>query len=348
MQEEKKKEDIAKEEDSLKKENEEIQEVEKEKEEIEGAKAFEMKERKPHEEVVEVVDASKILIESVEKEIQEAMNKLNEDIAKLEELEEEVLTTTLKEADELLKSVGYEESLADVNIAHPVFEYDKKDALPQIKRPSSGKFSAFVLGLLGGALTAGAIGYAAMSKLNMALDKLPTKEQIAEILKWVSQQVGAGANETVGGAVVGAAAFVVFLIIYKIKVSMKVRKNIKLAEEIKEEAYKHKSKREERKEEILKTDELINKTRDVLDKLNVLLQEYNAKIKRILHFEKGKSFDELHEKSKNDIEDAFNLAREIKLIIVTPESSNGELNPESLEVLKNSEILLNKMIQKLY
>ncbi len=313
-----------------------------------ASKSFQTKGKKPHEEVVEIVDASKVLVESVEKEIKEAMERLNEDIDKLEKLEEEVLNTTLKETDELLKELGYEEDLSNVEIPTSSFEYDKKDSLPQIKKPSSGKFSAFVWGILGGVLTAGTIGYFAMNKLNIPLDKIPNKEQIIEILKWVSQQVGASPNESVGAAVVGGASLIVFLIIYKLKVSLTISKNIRLAEEIKEEAFKHKSKREERKEEILKTDEHVSRTREILNDLNVLLKEYNAKLRRILHFEKEKGFNELHEKSKNDIEDAFNIAKEIKLIIITPESSNGELNPESLEVLKNSEILLNRMIQKLY
>ncbi len=337
------------------KEVREVQESEninENKEEIQNSemvsKPSEVKSKKPHEEVVEIVDASKVLVESVEKEIKEAMERLNEDIDRLEKLEEEVLNTTLKETDELLKELGYEEDLSNVEIPTPSFEYDKKDSLPQIKRPSSGKFSAFVWGILGGALTAGTIGYFAMNKLNIPVDKLPNKEQITEILKWVSEQIGAAPNESIGAAVVGGASLIVFLIIYKLKVSLTANKNIKLAEEIKEKAFEHKSKREERKDEILKTDEHVNKTREILNDLNVLLKEYNAKLKRILHFEKEKGFNELHEKSKNDIEDAFNIAKEIKLIIITPESSNGELNPESLEVLKNSEILLNRMIQKLY
>ena len=312
------------------------------------SQAFSAKEKKAHDEIVEIVDASRILVENVEKEIKEAMDQLNEDIRKLEEVEEEVLSTTLKEAEELFKEVGYEEDLANVEIPHPSFEYDKKDALPPIKRPSSGKFSAFILGLLGGVATAAGIGYFAMENLKIPTNAIPNKDQITEILKWVGEQIGAGANETIGAAVVGIAAFIVFLIIYKIKVSLTASKNVKLAETIKNEAYKHKSKREERKEEIIATDEHVNKARELLENLNVLLQEYNAKLKRILHFEGKKDYNELHEKSKNDIEDAFNIAKEIKLIIVTPESQNGEINPESLEVVQNAQTILNRMIQKLY
>ncbi len=307
-----------------------------------------MQQMEDKDEIHTLVDTSKNIVESVEREIKEEMDRLNEDLKKLSELEEEVLNTTLKTAEDLLKEVGYEEDLANVEFIPPAFEYDKKDKPPVIKEPSSGKFGAFVLGLLGGAATSGGIIYYYLQKMGIDPSTV-NKEQIIEVLKEVGKTItGTSPNEYIGGAAVGGAFLVVFIIIYKIFVAVKASRNLKLAQELHEEAHIHKSKREERKEEIRRTDEHVNKVIDVLDKLNVILQEYNAKLKRILHLEGAKNFNDYHEKSKKDIEDAYKIAREIKILIITPEATEGELNEESVDVLHQNERVLNEMLQKLY
>ena len=300
-------------------------------------------------EIHSLVDTSKSIVESVEKEIRDEMDKLNADLEKLSSLEQEVLNTTLKTAEELLREVGYEEDLSNVEFVPPAFEYDKKDKPPIIKEPSSGKFSAFILGILGGFATVGGITYYYLQKLGIDPNLLANKEQIIEILKEVGKTItGTSPNEYVGGAALGGAFLIVFLIIYKIFVAVKASRNLKLAQELHEEAHIHKSKREERKEQIKGTDEHVNRVMDVLDKLNVILEEYNAKLKRILHLEGAKNFQDYHEKSKKDIEDAYRIAREIKILIITPEAVNGELNQESIEVLRENERVLNEILQKLY
>ncbi len=310
-----------------------------------------MQQMEDKDEIHSLVDTSKSIVESVEKEIREEMDKLNADLEKLSSLEQEVLNTTLKTAEELLREVGYEEDLSNVEFVPPAFEYDKKDRPPVIKEPSSGKFSAFILGLLGGAATSGGIVYYYLNKMGVDVSSLSNlnKEQIIEVLKEVGKTItGTSPNEYIGGVAVGGAFLIVFIIIYKIFVAVKASRNLKLAQELHEEAHVHKSKREERKEEIKRTDEHVNKVIDTLDKLNVILQEYNAKLKRILHLEGAKNFNEYHEKSKKDIEDAYKIAKEIKLLIVTPEATEGELNEESVEVLHQNERVLNEILQKLY
>jgi len=302
-----------------------------------------------YEEIYTLVDSSKSIIDSVEQQIKEEMDRLDKDIKNLGELEKSILNSTLKTSEELLKEIGYEEKLSDVDFDTPSFDYDKKDRPPVVKKPGRGKFSAFLLSLVGGAAVAGGVLFFVMKKLGIDYHTLPSKEQFIEMFRWIGEFIAPSkGNEYIGALVLGVVTLLVMFVIYKIKVILSVNKNLRFAQSLREEADMHKSKREQRKEEIQRTDEHVNQTRDILDTLNVLLDEYNAKLKRILHIEGAKNFNDYHEKSKKDIEDAYMIAKEVRLIIVTPEENGGELNPDSLEVLRESENLLNSMLQKLY
>ncbi len=282
--------------------------------------------------------------------INEAYNNLSECknlvLSKLDELEEvkKKNEPIFKESEKLLKELNEPAEIV-IEIKKSVVELPEEEIL-EIKEPPSGKFKGFIAGIIGAAATVG--GWLIYFKKGIDINSLGDINFWNQFAKEVAQKLSLAPNEINGYGVIGLSAIAVGAILYKIVTYLQYKKNIKYIEELEEKSKEYCKSKEEclkRQQELI---DHIEHIKDVIEKYGVLLNEENAKLKRILFIEKPKSYDDLHSKSKAEMTQTRVLLEEIRNLIDTEISINGEVNPQSDEALRSANRIANEFLRALY
>jgi len=361
-------ESVEKEEEALsQEENEESTPVEEssvESEEKSDEKASEAEEESSHEieesdeedEVVstpsgnrpeDIVESARERVSSAEKEVQEALEAIEEKLDEFIEYEKSALAPIVDESRRIVQKVGMQDDeIGELPEPKADFTLLKEAKGLDLQSISSGKGGAFFLSLIFGAATLGGWymlatkGSGAVEGLNMAVaEKLASK---------ISTLLSLGGSAQAGMAVVVVSTLIVMWIVYSIKVGLQTSKNIEIAKEIEEKANEYCERKNECKLKVLEVADSIRDINELVRKYEVLLNEKNATLRRALYLENTPDFEELHERSKKELEHMIGFIREIETLLSIPLAKNGELNAESLEAIEETKELLEKHIHDIY
>lgn len=251
-----------------------------------------------------------------------------------------------------VKQLGYQ-STNDGSGEESTVVFEPKELLqPMVpKDVSSGKFTGFILALVGGFATAVGLVYLATEKLGITLNvaKVPSEDVMQSILAWFSTILGLHENVFIGAGVLGAAVLIVMILIYVIRVSLKARSNLHFAVKQFVEAEMYTEKKANCKAEMDKVDAHIKDTIATLKTYEVLFNEQQGKLQRIIYFEgeKEKSTD-YHDKSFFEIRETKELIRTIKDFMDTPMSEEGQLSEKSILFLQKAKDQIDKILERLY
>jgi hypothetical protein len=321
-------------------------------ERTEEAGMAEGKKLKKHEEAVLLVEKAKNLVKEAEEQMEECKLLLSNDLKGYEDAKLALKEGGMEACEELLGELGYVEE-AEEPVEEEIIVFEPKEDLEPIylRDVSSGKFTGFLMGLIGGVATVGGMLFTAASKTGVTLDlsKVPTPESIKPLLGWYGSLIGMNGNEMAGGAVVVLSALLVIWIIYAIRVSMKGSRNLEFAQLQLEEAEAYTAHKGSCKEEMDKVDAHIHDAIETLKTYQVLFNEQKGKLERIMHIEgKKEELSEYHDKSLAEMKDTQGLINAVRNFIGVPMSEEGKLSGKSTLFLHSAKNKLQKMIDKLY
>jgi hypothetical protein len=313
----------------------------------------EIENMKKHDAAVMLVTKTRHIINDAEKQMDACRMLLKDDLKAYDEAKEALEANALNESESLLETIGYEdEQVEEVSEKESVVFEPKEERPPfYVQDISSGKFGSFVLSLIVGAGTLAGFAYFAASKLGVTIDpsKVPSPDTLKELAGWYGTLVGGKPDLMIGGGIVAVVTLLIMWIIYGIKVSGKAKKNLAFAKQQLEDAEEYAVYKGDCKTEMDKVDAHMNEAIKVMKSYEVILEEQNGKLKRILHIEGLKEIpSEYHEKSLIEMEDTQKLVDTIRQFIATPMSEEGKLSDKSTMFLQSAKSKLQKVIERLY
>ncbi len=329
---------------------EKVEAVEEELEKVENDVASQVQNMKKNDAAVLLVEKANIIVKDSEKQLEACKLLLSDDLKGYEGAKKSLNEGGLNECESLLSELGYvddsEETIEEDGV---VFEA-KEDLKPmRLKDVSSGKFTGFIMALIGGAVTLGAMVYVATEKLGVTLDlsKVPTPETMKPIFAYYGTLIGMDAN--IGMALVAIVTLLVMFIIYKIRVGSKGSKNLHFALQQLEEAEAYSAHKSNCKEEMDKVDVHIHDAIATLKTYQVLFNEQKGKLQRVLHIEGEKEeLSEYHQKSIAEMRETQGLINAIRSFVATAMSEEGKLSGKSTLFLHSAKSKMQKMIERLY
>ncbi len=308
------------------------------------------------EEAEMLINEARTIVANADNQTQECKLLLSDDLSNYEEAKASLLSGGLEASEALLIELAPpadEDRVEEKSVEESTVVFESKEELAPmfVRDVSSGKFTGFLLGLIGAGATVAGMAYFASDKLGQALDfsKVPTKESIDAILGWFGTLVGMSDDINVGGAVVGLSALVVMVILYKIRVSKKATKNLAFAVAQLEEAEEYALHKGNCKNEMDRVDAHINDSIKTLNTYRVLLNEQVGKLQRILYIEgKKEEGERYHEKSIIEMNDTQTLLQSIHAFMATPMSQEGKLASESVRLLQGAKNKMDSLLARLY
>ena len=252
----------------------------------------------------------------------------------------------------LVKKLGYQTKDDEPSEETTVIFETKEEVKPLIiKDVSSGKFTGFIYALVGGFATAVGLVYLATEKLEMTLNvtKVPSEDIMQSILAWFSTIIGIQEDVYIGAGVFGFAVLLVMILIYVARVSLKANSNLHFAVKQFVEAELYTEKKANCKSEMDKVDAHIKDTIDTLKTYEVLFNEQQGKLQRILYIEGEKEKStEYHDKSYLEIRETNELINMIRDFMNIPMSEEGKLSSRSVLFLQSAKDKIDKMLERYY
>jgi hypothetical protein len=291
--------------------------------------------------------------------VKEADNKssecrllLRDDLAEYEDAKINLKENGFDLCTALVEKMGYR-SAYDEPIEEEAVVFETKTMLEPmvIKEVSNGKFTGLVLALISGSVTAVGMVYLATEKLGMTLDvsKVPSAKITQAILGSFSEMIGLDANAYIGAGVFGICILSVAALVYLLRVRLKENSNLHFAVKQFVEAELYAEKKIDCKVEMDKVDAHMKETIKTLKTYEILFNEQQGKLQRILHIEGEKEkASEYHEKSFAEIRETKELIRTIKDFMSVSMSEEGKLSEKSVQRLENVKTHMDKMIDRLY
>jgi hypothetical protein len=306
---------------------------------------------KKHDAAVLLIKKTRHMVDDTEKQLDACKLLLQEDLKSYEEAKVSLKEHALEESEALLEELGYDNEEEGVEPDDVVFEVKEEVPPFYVRDVSSGKFSSFLIALIVGLITFAGMVYFAASKVGVALDtsKMPSQETATAVLGWYATLFGGKPDLFLGGGFVAGIVLIIMWIVYAIRVSSKANRNLSFAKQQLEEAQEYAKHKGSCKEEMDKVDAHMNEAIKVLKTYEVVLQEQNGKLKRILHIEGVKEVpSEYHEKSLRELEDTNMLVNVIKNFMGTSMSEEGKLSGKSTLFLHSAKSKLQKFLDRHY
>jgi len=329
-----------------------------------------------------LIKKAKILVDEADNKLNESQEVLKNDLQEYEDAKSKLKATVISVNSDLLKQLDYQQEqleqleameegdqyadeLEQLNSIEDTIEVlkeeDFQEASPYeikntispmyVQEPSSGKFGGFILGLIGGGATFAGMAYFASTKLGIKLDpsKVPSMETCKPIFEWYSKLVGQ-TDPNIGMGLMGGSALLVLWIIYAIKKGSKANKNLEFAKDQLNQAESYALQKLECKRSMDEIDEHLKDAVKTFKLYDVVLNEQQAKLNRIMFIEADKiQSGDFHEKSLREIADTRSLVEAVKSYISTPMADEeGRLSISISNALNNMKATIDKLISRLY
>lgn len=299
-----------------------------------------------------LVEKAKKLVNESNQRADACKHLLETDLKEYEDAKSELRKGGLDACIALLKILKYQINDDDVpEEAAVVFEARETVKPMELEDISSGKFTGLFLALLGGFITAVAMVYLATEKLEMTLNvtKVPTEYETQSILAWFSTLLGIHEDMYIGAGVLGFTVLLVMFLIYMMRVRYKAKCNLHFAVKQFVEAQIYIDQRADCKTKIDKIDAHLKEAIAIVKTYEVLLNEQQGKLKRILHIEGEKSKStEYHDKSYIEMRVTAYLIRTIKRFMAIPMSDEGEVSANSELYLQDAKNKSDKLVERFY
>ncbi len=308
------------------------------------------KPKSKHQELLEKVEKSKNKAKEIFNSYAQIEEKLQETSKNLAKLENKILNSTVADSLNIMKELGAD-NLADEKAAVKEIALDNKEELLKVKDISKGRFKGFIVGLIAAAATAaGALGVGAkIADIPLNLNSLMQKANWDAIAsKYASFISPANANPSIGYAAVGVASLLVGALAYKLITWLQGRKNEKYINSLENDLEGYQKNIEEKNSKLESLIEHINNIKLVMQKYDIILQEQNAKLKRIKFIEQVETPANLHKNSQAELEKTNLILDELLKLMNTKANNDVEIREKSLENLKSANALINEVIKKIY
>ena len=327
--------------------------ISEEVEEVEEDLNAQIKKMKKNDASKLLVKKAKIIVKDAEGQLEKCKLLLADDLKEYDKAVQELKANGMDASEELLTQLSYvsdeDESEENKNIEDVVVFEPKDDVAPlNIKDVSSGRFTGFIISLLGGVATFGGMAFVASKKLGVTVD-LSQLSTMEPIYSWYSRLVGLKGDMFYGRIFMILVALLVVWLIYKIRVSMKASKNLNHATAQLEAAEEYTAQKGSCKDEMDKVDAHIHDTISTLKTYQVLFNEQKGKLQRILYLEGEKEeLSEYHEKSVSEMRETQGLINSVKSLMATSMSEEGKLSAKSTLFLHSAKGKMQKAIDRLY
>ena len=279
----------------------------------------------------------------------QSLRDFKEASSSLAEQENKVVKTTVEHTISLLDRLKVP-NLQDLKASTRDIELENEEELLEVKEPSKGKFKGFFFGALASIATfAGLELYGAkMANLSLNLQTFLQKANLDSIANKYLELLNFKAPTSAGYALEIATSLIVGFLIYKLVVISKKIKNTKYINNKIQESQEYKDRLNKSKSELVNLIDHIGKIKSVTSKYDIILQEQNAKINRMLFIEEPEDMHSLHSKSKAEVEKTILILDEFVKLMDTPVSKKDTINPESIKNLKSANLVINEVIKSLY
>ena len=306
---------------------------------------------KKHMAAKQLVEEAKSIIDANEQQLKECKLLLDNDLKDYEDAKKTLNVNALDDAKALLVEIGHS-SVSDLEMPDEpvVFEEDDSMEPVYVRDVSSGSFTGLLLSVVAGVATLGGLVYWATEKLGMTLNiaKVPDDVTTHKIANFFSNLVGMGDNAQVGMGVVALVTLLVMFLVYKIRVALKGGSNLRFAENQMKETQKYVTHKANCKTEMDRVDTHIKEAIALLKDYEILLNEQNGKLKRILHFEHVDAEEHgYHHTSIEEMKETELLIHQVQAFISQPIAKKGKLSEESIEALEQTEEKVEAFLKRL-
>jgi len=327
--------------------NEDFEDLVEEEEVVPTSKKKESKQQK----ALRLVGEARSIVKEADDRNEECRLLLMDDLADYEDAKMNLKEQGFDTCDALLEKMGYRSTEEEPEKEAVVFETKSIIDPIVIKEVSSGKFTAVLSALIVGAATAVGLVYMATEKLGITLylDKVPSSENTEKIAGWFSTFIGMESNMVIGAGVFGITVLAVTVIFYALRVSLTANSNLHSAVKQFVAAELYTEGKSDCKVEMDKVDAHMKETIKTLKTYEILFNEQQGKLQRILHIEGEKEeATEYHEKSFAEIRETHKLIHTIKDFMSISMSEEGKLSEESVLRLEKVKTQMDVMIKRLY
>ena len=327
----------------------EVTEQEISEEVVENSAAKESKAKSAHEELISRVNATKEQANLAYENYLNIDKELEEKASTLAREENNIVKTTVANSLELLKNLQVD-SLEDEVAAIEEIKVENKEQLLNVKYPSKGRFGGFFFGALTTvAGIAGAFAYGSkLANIPLSVNSFIDKANWNTVALKYAELINIKDNAIVGYAVVGVASLLLGGIVYKILTILKGSKNRKYVNKLESDLSEYTANIEAKTSATKELIEHIDNIKLVMQKYDIILQEQNAKLKRMLFIEQPENVDNLQRASKLEVDKTVLILDELLKLMNTPVSEDVNIKEESQEQLKEANGVINEIIKKLY
>ena len=334
--------------------SESIEEVEQDLQEgkeklVEVTEVQVQKPKSVHDELVTRIDTTKEQAQEVYDKYKKLDKELEDKASALVRQENNILKTTIANSLSQLKELQVE-ALEDENATIDEIKVENKEQLLHVNYPSKGRFGGFFLGALTTvAGVAGAFAYGSkLANIPLSLNAFLDKTNWNTIALKYGDLINIKDNAIAGYVAVGAVSLLLGAIVYKILTILKGSKNKKYVNKLESDLNEYVANIEDKNNSIGELIEHTDNIKLVMQKYDIILQEQNAKLKRMLFIEQPENVDNLQRASKLEVDKTVLILDELLKLMNTPVSEDVNIKEESQEQLKEANGIINEIIKKLY
>jgi len=293
---------------------------------------------------------AEMLVSKADSDVKEVEDVVAEHVSEFKANKKVLTDNILVETKALLEKVNYEYSVDEELESFELSLGSTKEKV-QIKNIGTGHFSGFIFALLGMLATAGAWLFFASQKTGsvIMLDKVPEQSTLDTIFTWIGGgMTGSTGNPLFGMITLVLSALFIGYLIYKMRIGIKENKNYKVANRVFEKSHVYVEEQKESKGEMKRIDEHILKATPLIEDYVVILDEQNAKLRRILHVEGSlEDVNEYHTNSKHIMDDTANLMKRAERFVNAAVSRDGRFNEDSVNAYREAKALYSMYITTL-
>lgn len=297
----------------------------------------------------EIIEKAKHIVHTSEKELNACKLLLENDLREYTDAKEALNEGGLEESKILLVELDYTTIEALDKVEEPIVEIENDVEPITVKEIYSGRFTGVISSLIAGTLTLGGLAFLATQKLGMTLDinKVPNLEVINKISHWYADIINMGENVQIGMGLIILIVLVVMSLVYALRVGLKSDSNLHFANMQMQETQKLVEKKQNCKTQMEKVDAHINDAIATLKAYQVLLNEQNGKLHRIIYFEKKEAKTQNYAtSSKEEMDQTKDLIVSVQALISQPLLEKNKLTNETVHALSEAKEKIESFLKR--
>ncbi|HHD74300.1 MAG TPA: hypothetical protein ENK87_01980 [Nitratifractor sp.] len=303
-----------------------------------------------HSSLVDKLTQAKIAAGMKHEEYLQVHKELEETTVNFMRLENNIVKTTVDTSLTLLEELGVQNLENGLKEAKEIVQENKAELL-QIKSISKGNIKAFFFGAIGAVATA--IGLTAFGAKLAALPlnsaTLLQSSNLETIATKVADLIKIKDTPIAGYLLVGAVSFLVGLLIYNLVKFLQKKKNIRYVNNLESDVQTYEEQLNEKVEKSHELNEHLDHIKLVMQKYDIILQEQNAKLRRMQFIEQPvEGVNSLQRASQIEVEKTVLILDELLKLMNTEVNDNLDITQESKEQLHSANSIINEVIKKLY